>query len=73
MAAAICRAAARTGTVLTAQLIHVSSAGSLVMFGPSRVTPGQEAAWYAVYGGLLWLVAPWMLGRSWPLIARVDV
>jgi hypothetical protein len=35
----------------------MSSTGSLVMLGPSAVTPGQEAAWYGVYGVLLWISA----------------
>ena len=54
-------AAARTGTILIAQLIHVSSTGCLVMLGPSGVTPAKEALKYGVYGFLLWLVAAWIL------------
>jgi hypothetical protein len=46
-----------TQSVFLAQLIHCSSTGSLVVFGPPRVTAGQEVIWYAVYGTALWLVA----------------
>ncbi len=44
-----------TNSVLLAQLMHASSTGSLVVFSPVRVTPGQEALWYAVYAGTLWI------------------
>jgi membrane protease YdiL (CAAX protease family) len=43
-----------TGSVLLAQLMHVSSTGALVIFSP-RVSPGQEAMWYSLYGCLLWV------------------
>jgi len=43
-----------TGSVLLAQLMHISSTGALVMFSP-RVSPGQEAMWYSLYGCLLWV------------------
>jgi CAAX protease family protein len=45
-----------TGSVLLAQLMHVSSTGSLVLFSAPRVTGGQEVVWYVVYGVALWLV-----------------
>jgi membrane protease YdiL (CAAX protease family) len=45
-----------TGSVLLAQILHASSTGSLVIFGPAGVTPGQEALWYAVYAAVLWVV-----------------
>jgi membrane protease YdiL (CAAX protease family) len=41
-----------TGSVLLAQLMHISSTGALVIFSP-RVSPGQEAMWYSLYGCLL--------------------
>lgn len=47
---------ANTGSVLLAQLMHVSSTGSLVVFSATRVTPMQEAAWYALYAIVLWVV-----------------
>jgi membrane protease YdiL (CAAX protease family) len=43
-----------TKSVLLAQLMHVSSTGSLVVFSPSRATTAQEAMWYGLYGAVLW-------------------
>jgi membrane protease YdiL (CAAX protease family) len=43
-----------TKSIFLAQLMHVSSTGSLVLFSAARVTPGQEAMWYALYGTALW-------------------
>jgi uncharacterized protein len=43
-----------TKSVLIAQLMHVSSTGSLVVFSAPRVSAGQEVMWYGVYGVLLW-------------------
>ncbi len=45
-----------TKSVLLAQLFHAFSTGSLVVFGPPRVTAAQESLWYAVYAAALWLV-----------------
>jgi len=45
-----------TKSVLMAQLMHVSSTGSLVLFSAARVTAAQEAIWYALYGSVLWVV-----------------
>jgi membrane protease YdiL (CAAX protease family) len=44
-----------TKSVFLAQLMHVSSPSSLVLFGPSAVKPRQEVTWYAVYGTVLWI------------------
>jgi membrane protease YdiL (CAAX protease family) len=44
-----------TGSVLLAQLMHVSSTGSLVVLSPPGVTALQEVMWYALYGAVLWL------------------
>ena len=44
-----------TSSVLMAQLMHVSSTGSLVMFSAPRVTAQQEVTWYALYGTVLWI------------------
>jgi membrane protease YdiL (CAAX protease family) len=44
-----------TNSVLLAQLLHMISTGSLVLLGPSKVTPGQEALWYAYYAIALWI------------------
>lgn len=45
-----------TNSVLLAQLLHISSTGSLVVLSPFRATAAQEAFWYAVYGVALWAV-----------------
>jgi membrane protease YdiL (CAAX protease family) len=45
-----------TKSVLLAQLMHVSSTGSLVIFSAPRLTTRQEVTWYALYGTALWLV-----------------
>jgi membrane protease YdiL (CAAX protease family) len=45
-----------TKSVLLAQLMHVSSTGSLVVFSAAGVTPSQEAMWYGLYGAALWVV-----------------
>ena len=47
---------ANTGSVLLAQLMHISSTGALVVFSPP-VTSRQEVTWYLGYGTLLWLIA----------------
>jgi uncharacterized protein len=44
-----------TKSVLLAQLMHVSSTGSLVLFSPPGVTAAQEVIWYALYGTVLWV------------------
>jgi uncharacterized protein len=44
-----------TKSVLLAQLMHISSTASLVVFGAARVTAAQEATWYALYGIVLWV------------------
>jgi membrane protease YdiL (CAAX protease family) len=44
-----------TRSVLLAQLMHVSSTGSLVIFSPPGVTAGQEVMWYGVYAIMLGL------------------
>jgi uncharacterized protein len=45
-----------TGSVLLAQLLHISSTGALVVFGPFRANARQETLWYATYGATLWVV-----------------
>jgi membrane protease YdiL (CAAX protease family) len=44
-----------TKSVLSTQLMHVSSTGSLVFLSPPRVTAAQEVIWYALYGAVLWI------------------
>jgi len=43
-----------TNSLLLAQLMHVSSTGSLVIFSAPRVNGAQEAMWYAFYAATLW-------------------
>lgn len=45
-----------TGSIFLAQLMHISSTGSLVIFSPSGVTPAQETFWYFAYAILLWII-----------------
>lgn len=45
-----------TSSVLLAQLAHASSTASLVVLSASHANPAQEALWYAIYAGALWLV-----------------
>lgn len=45
-----------TKSVLIAQLMHISSTGSLVIFSPPGVSARQEVLWYALYGVVLWVV-----------------
>jgi membrane protease YdiL (CAAX protease family) len=44
-----------TKSIFLAQLMHVSSTGSLVLFSPPGVTARQEASWYVLYGSVLWI------------------
>jgi len=44
-----------TGSVLLAQLMHISSTGALVVFSPP-LSSVRESLWYFAYGGALWLV-----------------
>jgi CAAX protease family protein len=45
-----------TESVLLAELLHLSSTGSLVVLSPFRVSVAQEVTWYAVYAAILWIV-----------------
>lgn len=44
-----------TRSVALAQLLHLSSTGSVVVLSPSRVSASQEVFWYAVYAVVLWM------------------
>jgi len=59
-----------TGSVLGAQLLHVSSTGALVVFGATGANPSQEAAWYALYALALWLVAAAVVRIHGPALKR---
>jgi membrane protease YdiL (CAAX protease family) len=52
---------ANTQSVLLAQLLHISSTSSLVVFSPP-VLPAREVFWCALYAATLWLVV--LLVRS---------
>lgn len=56
-----------TRSLMLAQLMHISSTGSLVVFSAMRVNALQECAWYAVYATALWclvLLVRMRFGRS---------
>ena len=55
MRVVICWLYANTKSVLLAQLLHISSTGSLVIFSAPGLTPAQEVFWYSLYAGALWL------------------
>lgn len=50
-----------TKSVLLAQIMHISSTGSLVIFSAPHVTAGQEVLWYALYAAALWLLVAVLL------------
>ena len=52
----ICWLYGKTRSILLAQLMHVSSTGSLVIFSPPRANAAQEVLWYGIYGVALWMV-----------------
>ena len=56
---------ANTNSVLLAQLLHISSTGSLVVLSPSHATASQEAFWYVVYALGLWAVVA-VVARNLP-------
>jgi hypothetical protein len=47
---------ANTKSVFLAQLFHISSTGSLIVFGSPRLSAAQEVFWYSIYGTVLWVV-----------------
>jgi membrane protease YdiL (CAAX protease family) len=51
-----------TGSVLIAQLLHVSSTGALVIFSPPHVNAAQETIWYFTYAAVLWIVVATIVG-----------
>lgn len=44
------------GSVVSAQLLHFSSTGSLVVLSPGHVSAAQEVLWYVVYAAVLWII-----------------
>jgi uncharacterized protein len=63
---------ANAKSVLMAQLMHVSSTGSLVIFSPPRVTARQEVMWYGLYGITLWIIVAIIITRRTAWRAAVD-
>lgn len=66
----ICWVYANTRSVLSAQLLHISSTSSLVVLSPPRVNPAQEVTWYLLYALTLWLVVAIVLGIYSKALAR---
>jgi membrane protease YdiL (CAAX protease family) len=66
----ICWIYANTGSLLLAQIFHASSTGALAAFSPTRVTAGEEAMWYAVYGVTLWAIVAIVVGCSGPTLVK---
>lgn len=68
----ICWLYLNTKSVLLAQLMHISSTASLVVFSPP-VTPAQEALWYAIYGAVLWVIVGIVIVKCGPKLgAKFD-
>ncbi|HTQ61572.1 MAG TPA: CPBP family intramembrane glutamic endopeptidase [Candidatus Solibacter sp.] len=61
-----------TKSVLLAQLMHVSSTGSLVIFSPGTVSPAQEVAWYFAYAILLWSIVALVVLKYGKRLTRLD-
>ena len=51
----ICWIYSNTRSLLLAQLMHISSTGSLVIFSAPGLAPGQEVMWYGLYAVALWV------------------
>ncbi|HEY2582166.1 MAG TPA: CPBP family intramembrane glutamic endopeptidase [Mucilaginibacter sp.] len=57
----ICYIYEKTRSLLLAQLFHISSTGSLVVFGPLNLSPEAETTWYLLYADALWLLIAFFL------------
>jgi membrane protease YdiL (CAAX protease family) len=53
-----------TKSVLLAQLVHISSTGSLVVFSPPQVNAAAETTWYWVYAAALWAAVAMVVKSS---------
>jgi membrane protease YdiL (CAAX protease family) len=53
-----------TKSVLLAQLMHVSSTGSLVALSPPMATARQEAFWYSIYAAILWALVALVVSKT---------
>jgi uncharacterized protein len=61
------------GSLLLAQLMHISFSGSLVLLDPVRVTPAQEALWYGIYAAVLWVIVALVALRTGRNLVREPV
>jgi len=66
----MCWVFANTRSVLSSQLLHISSTSSLVVFSPARVNAAQEVSWYLLYALTLWLVVAIVLRIYSKTLAR---
>jgi membrane protease YdiL (CAAX protease family) len=55
---------ANTTSIFVTQLMHVSSTGWIVALSPTAVTARQEAIWYGVYAGTLWVVVALVVTKN---------
>ncbi len=53
----------RTNSLLP-MLACASSTGCLAALGPARLSPAQEAYWYAVYAAALWILVIILAARQ---------
>jgi hypothetical protein len=53
--------------------MHISMTGSLVVLDPVRVSPAQEALWYAVCAAVLWLLVGLVAVRFGKRLVRKPV
>jgi uncharacterized protein len=60
----ICWLYTNTKSILMAQLMHISSTGSLVVLSPPAVSAKQEVIWYALYGVALWIAVLLVVKKS---------
>jgi hypothetical protein len=67
----ICWVYANTRSVLSSQLLHISSTSSLVVFSPPRVNAAQEVTWYLLYALTLWVVIAIVLRIYTKTLARL--
>ena len=54
----------RTSSLLLPMIMHASSTGCLAALGPARLSPAQEACWYAVYAAALWILVIILAARQ---------
>lgn len=69
----ICWVYSNTRSVLLAQLLHISSTASLVVFGAPQVTAHQEVLWYSAYAVTLWAAVAAVAMAFGPRLTRQRV